>query len=183
MGEPQTMSAARFVGIFEILLPMFYISKRTIRKQSAEIEWSGLDSITETNICRIIRRSIGTVGGSSFGRCPPLGFSAIIGLPAVKGSLLEAVSSLLTASVRFKVHSPAYFASRCAINSARFHRGELSPRYTGLQIRPFAVSSSTWRSLHCRNAATCFLVINSGAVIVAVVIGFDPFVNGENQSP
>ena len=43
------MSAARFVGILEILFPMFYMAKRTIRKQSAEIEWSGLDSITDTS--------------------------------------------------------------------------------------------------------------------------------------
>jgi hypothetical protein len=55
MGEPQTMSAARFVGIFEILLPMFYMAKRTIRKQSAEIEWSGLDSITDTSNTTSVR--------------------------------------------------------------------------------------------------------------------------------
>ena len=47
MGEPQTMSAARFVDILEILFPMFYMAKRTIRKQSAEIEWSSVDSITD----------------------------------------------------------------------------------------------------------------------------------------
>ena len=49
------MSAARFVGILEILFPMFYMAKRTIRKQSAEIEWSGLDSITDTSNTTLVR--------------------------------------------------------------------------------------------------------------------------------
>ena len=49
------MSAARFVGIFEILLPMFYMAKRTIRKQSSEIEWSSVDSITDTSNTTSVR--------------------------------------------------------------------------------------------------------------------------------
>jgi hypothetical protein len=57
MGKPQTMFAARFVGIFEILLPMFYMAKRTIRKQSAEIEWSSVDSITDTSNTTSVRRT------------------------------------------------------------------------------------------------------------------------------
>ena len=51
------MSAARFVDILEILFPMFRIAKRTIRKQSAEIEWSGLDSITDDRNTTPVRRT------------------------------------------------------------------------------------------------------------------------------
>ena len=36
---------------------MFYMAKRTIRKQSAEIEWSGLDSITDTSNTTPVRRT------------------------------------------------------------------------------------------------------------------------------
>ena len=57
MGEPQTMSAARFVGILEILFPMFYMLERTIQKQSAEMEWSSVDSITDDRNTTSVRRT------------------------------------------------------------------------------------------------------------------------------
>ena len=47
MGEPQKcLRLASFI-FSKILFPMFYIAERTIQKQSAEIEWSSVDSITD----------------------------------------------------------------------------------------------------------------------------------------
>ena len=51
------MSAARFVGILEILFPMFYMLERTIQKQSAEMEWSSVDSITDDRNTTSVRRT------------------------------------------------------------------------------------------------------------------------------
>ena len=36
---------------------MFYMAKRTIRKQSAEIEWSSVDSITDHRNTTLVRRT------------------------------------------------------------------------------------------------------------------------------
>ncbi len=56
------------------------------------------------------------------------------------------------------LHSDSRAWAKIASIFERFHRGEESPKYTGLGILPFCASSSTCRILHCRIVATCFLV-------------------------
>ena len=47
MGEPQTMLRLASLVFPKCFFPVFYMVKRTNRKQSAEIELSSVDSITD----------------------------------------------------------------------------------------------------------------------------------------